>query len=487
MLSRLHRATQRSQWTLVIALGMGVFVGGFDQTFIVPVLSSVLRDFDVPLDDFGSASWTINGYLLGYVAALPLMGRVADVHGYGRVFVAALVLYMAASVAVALSPNLQFMAVARAATAVGGGALVPVALGVAAQSLGESQRPLGLSAISIADDGSSLLGPLWGTAVGVWLGWRGLFWLNVVLGLPVLVAVLLLARRMPAHPGGKVDWKGGLLLTSSLAALTFALADVAARPRPLEQTLGLYFLSAVLLVAFIRAERGTGQPLVELGMFRDRRVFAGFLVFLLEGGGLICALVNIPLMAEVLWDKSGAGPGLVLMRMVLFMIVGGVLGGLLVRPLGPRITATTGLLLSALGLLGMALWVEAPGDGVVWATLAVAGLGFTLSDAPVYLVVADATDSARRVSAMALLQVAQTLGMMIGLALLASQGLGRFDQRAADLFAADPAGLDPADVRDLIHQTLDETFIAAAVAVAIAAAVAAVLLPRHATSKAGPS
>ncbi|MGE0569605.1 MAG: MFS transporter [Dehalococcoidia bacterium] len=469
-----------SPWALLVALGMGVFVGGFDQTFIVPVLSSVLRDFDVPLDDFGSASWTINGYLLGYVAALPLMGRVADVHGYGRVFIAALVVYMVASVAVALSPNLQFMALARAVTAVGGGALVPVALGVASQSLSERQRPLGLSAISIADDGSSLLGPLWGTAIGVWLGWRGLFWLNVALGLPVLIAVLFLTRRIPPQPGGRVDWKGGLLLTGALTALTFALADVAARPRPIEQTLALYALSAALLLGFLAIERQAGQPLIDLSMFRDRRVSAGFIIFLLEGGGLICALVNIPLMAEVLWDESGAGPGLVLMRMVLFMVVGGLLGGLLVRRAGPRLTAAAGLGLSSAGLFGMAGWSEVPGDAIVWATLAVAGLGFTLSDAPVYLVVADSADSSGRVSAMALLQVAQTLGMMIGLALLASQGLGRFDQRAADLFAADPAGLDPADVRALIHQTLDETFIVAGVVVAIAAAIAALLLPRRA-------
>lgn len=469
-----------SPWTLLVALGMGVFVGGFDQTFIVPVLSSVLRDFDVPLDDFGSASWTINGYLLGYVAALPLMGRVADVYGYGRVFIAALVVYMAASVAVALSPNLAFMAFARAATAIGGGALVPVALGVAAQSLDERRRPLGLSAVSMADDGSSLLGPLWGTAIGVWLGWRGLFWLNVALGLPVLIAVLLLAHRMPRHPGGRVDWTGGLLLTGALTALTFALADVAARPRPIEQTLALYGLAAALLAAFVAIERRAVQPLVELAMFRDRRIVAGFAVFMLEGGGLICALVNIPLAAEVLWDRSGAGPGLILMRMVLFMVVGGLLGGLLVRRAGPRATAATGLGLASAGLLLMAAWPEVPGDSIVWLTLAIAGVGFTLSDAPVYLVMADWSDSARRVSAMALLQVAQTLGMMIGLALLASQGLGRFDQRAADLFAADPAGLDPLAVRALIHRTLDETFIAAGVVAAIAAVVAAVLLPRRA-------
>lgn len=466
-----------SPWMLVIALGMGVFVGGFDQTFVVPVLSTILRDFDVPIDEFGTASWTVNGYLLGYVSALPLMGRVADVHGYLRVFVGALAVYMVASVAVALSPNLEAMAAARAATAVGGGALVPVALAVAAQSLGERQQPLGLSAVSMADDGSSLLGPLWGTAIGVWLGWRGLFWLNIVLGLPVLIAVLALARRMPTHPGGRVDWWGGALLTGALTALALALADVSAGPRPLAETLGLYGAAATLGTGFVVRQSRAASPLVDLAMFRTPKMAAAFAIFFLEGGGLICALVNIPLVAEVLWDRSGAGPGLVLMRMVLFMVVGGLLGGLLVRGAGVRATAATGLGLAAVGLIGMAAWAEVPRDGVVWLTLAVAGIGFTLSDAPIYLVVAGTADIRRRVSAMALLQVAQTLGMMIGLALLASQGLGRFDQRAADLFAADPAGLDPAEYRAVIHRTLDETFVAAGIVVALAAVSAALFLP----------
>lgn len=479
MRQRLVAAPGASPWVLVIALGMGVFVGGFDQTFVVPVLSRILRDFDVPIDEFGRSSWIVNGYLLGYVAALPLMGRVADVYGYMRVFVGALSVYMAASMAVALSPNLEVMAVARAVTALGGGALVPIALAVAAQSLDSHRRPLGLSAVSMADDSSSLLGPLWGTAIGVWLGWRGLFWLNLVLGLPVLIAVILLARRAPQHPGGCVDWTGGVLLTGALAALAFALADVAATPRPIEGTLALYALAAFLGAAFVHRELRAAQPLVDLRMFRVPKMAAAFGVFLLEGGGLICALVNIPLMAEVLWGERGAGPGLMLMRMVLFMVLGSFVGALLVRRLGIRATAAGGLAVAAVGLLGMAAWPEVPGEAAIWVTLAVAGAGFTVSDAPVYLVVSATADVQRRVSAMALLQVAQTLGMLIGMALLASQGLGRFDQRAAELFAGDPLGLDPAAYRAVIHRTLDETFVVAGLVVAVAALMAWAWLPRR--------
>ena len=471
-----HPLTPASPWALVIALGVGVFVGGFDQTFVVPVLARMLADLDIPISEFGNASWIINGYLLGYTVAMPLMGRVADVYGPLRVFLVGLLIFMAGSVLVAVAPNLTTLTLARAVTALGGGALVPVALAIAAGSLPPHQRPLGLSAISVADDASSLLGPLWGTLIGVWLGWRGLFWMNIALGLPVMITVALLARRgdgrrvpgaalggdgssNPAPGAHGVDWIGGVVLAGALGSLTFALADAGAGPRPLSQTLALYALAAVLFVLFARRELRTRVPMVDLRMFRSVRLTAANVLFFLEGGALITALVNVPLMTEVLWDRGGAQPGLMLMRMVLFMIAGGLLGGLLAPRIGFRATAFAGFALAAAGLLGMRAWPEQPSETARWAALAVAGLGFTLSDAPIYATVMNAVEAGRRASAAALLQVLQTTGMIVAMALLAAQGLGRFNQRAADLFRESAFEGNQEQYRAIMHRTFDETFL----------------------------
>ena len=171
----------RAGWPVVVALGFGVFIGGFDQTFVIPVLTTMLGDLNVAIDELDQASWILNGYLLGYTVALPLMGRLADVHGHYRIFVVGMLIFMGGSVIVALAPNLAILTVARAVTALGGGALVPVGLAIASHSLPQSQRTMGIAAISTLDDASSLAGPLWGTLIGVWLGWRGLFWMNIVL------------------------------------------------------------------------------------------------------------------------------------------------------------------------------------------------------------------------------------------------------------------------------------------------------------------
>ncbi|MER3420547.1 MAG: hypothetical protein C4290_08515, partial [Chloroflexota bacterium] len=355
------------------------------------------------------------------------------------------------------------------------GALVPVALAIAAERLPPHERPLGLSTISALDDASSLLGPLWGTLIGVWIGWRGLFWMNIVLSLPVLVVVVLLARGQRVRRPVPVDWTGGFLLALALLVITFALADTGVTPRPVWQSALLYSLGAALIAAFVWWELRIPHPMIDLRMFRLSRVSAANVMFFLEGGALITALVNIPLMDEVLWGGKGAEPGLMLMRMVLFMILGGVLGGVLAPRLGFRWTAMVGFALSTAGLLGMRAWPQEPTEAQRWAALALAGLGFTLADAPLYATVVNAVEAGRRAAAAAVLQVCQTTGMIVGMALLASRGLGRFNERAAALFGQEGVALDEAKFKVVQHQTFDETFLVAALATAAAALLALTL------------
>lgn len=473
-------AGRRSPWWLVAVLGTGVFVGGFDQTFVVTVLPEMQRDLGVSVDRFGQLSWVISGYLLGYTVAMPLMGRVADVYGHARMFVVALLLFMGGSLAVALAPNLWSLVAARAVSAVGGGAMVPISMALAAEVLPRSRRPLAIGGISALDDTSSLLGPLWGALVARLLDWRALFWLNIILAIPVLIAVLRLAPRdRPAH-GGIVDWWGGGLLAAALTALTVALTDDGANPRPVSVTLLLMALALLLLAAFAWWEMRARVPLIDLGMFRSGRLTAANIAFFLEGGALITAMVNVPLMTQVLFGGDEVDGGLNFMRMVLFMPVGGVLGGLLAVRIGFRLTAVLGFLAAAAGLALMIAWPLDPGQLQLWLAMAIAGLGFTIADAPLYATVVEGVAPERRASAAALLQVLQTTGMIVGMALLASRGLATFNRRAADLFRE--RGLEGTEeaYRQIMHRTFDETFALAAVAMLIAAALALALAPGRA-------
>ncbi len=117
--------SRRVPWVVALA-ALGVFLAADDQTSIVALLPAMTEDLGVAQDQFYRAAWIINGYILGYVVVMPLMGRAADSFGHGRVYVLAMLLFCAGSAWVALAGNLTLLSVARAVQPVGAGSLVPV-------------------------------------------------------------------------------------------------------------------------------------------------------------------------------------------------------------------------------------------------------------------------------------------------------------------------------------------------------------------------
>ena len=266
-----------------------------------------------------------------------------------------------------------------------------------------------------------------------------------------------------------MDWQGGLLLSISLGALTFAIAGAGESLRELWMILLLYATAAAFMGLFVWRQLRVAAPLIDMRMFRIRRVALANVVFLLEGMALITALVNVPLMAQVVWGLEGTGPGLMLGRMVLFMAVGGIAGGALATIVGYRLTTLVSFAIAAAGLFAMAGWASEPSQIALWTALGLAGLGFTLADASLYATIMEGVEAGRRASATAVLQVFQTLGMVVGMALLGSEGLGRFDQRAGALFSQSLFEITEEDLIEVVRQTMDETFFVAAVLMAAAA------------------
>ncbi|MDE2695382.1 MAG: MFS transporter, partial [Chloroflexota bacterium] len=166
--------SRRSAW-LLIAVAGGVFIAADDQTSVVTVLPALIPDIGLAVDDFFLASWVINGYLLGYIVALPIVGRIADARGHGRVYAASLGVFMLGSALVAAAPDFWWLVVARGLQAVGGGAVVPVAMAIVVAQMPPGRRALGLGAIAAASEGGALVGPLWGGLITELLGWRWMF------------------------------------------------------------------------------------------------------------------------------------------------------------------------------------------------------------------------------------------------------------------------------------------------------------------------
>jgi EmrB/QacA subfamily drug resistance transporter len=462
---------------LLAAVGFAVFLGALDQTVVVTLLEPIMNGVNVPLDEFYRAAWVINGYILGYVVAMPLMGRIADVHGHSRIFLLALFIFLVGSLWVSACQSLNMLIVARAVQAIGGGALVPVSMAIVADHVPAERRALGLGFLGAAAEGGGLFGPLWGGSWVQLLGWRGHFWINVPLSVPIIVIVLVFMARSGERKTAKmpVDYVGGLLLGAALTCLAVALTDDPVHGRPVAVNATLYVLAAAFGAGFLVRERLTKVPMIMLSLFRSMSFSAGNLTHLLMGGTLIVAMVDIPVFTIIVMKGSYFEGGLNLMRLTVMLPVGAVLGGYLAGWLGFHRTTALGMFVSAVGFFFMTFWTENVHDPQFTLNLLLTGLGFGLVIAPISAAVVNSVADHQRATASALLTVMRLVGMLIGVALLTSRGLGSFYQQAGNIPLDSPEYKTL--IADLEVSTFTDTFMGAAV-VCLLAVVPALLIGR---------
>lgn len=339
--------TRIPPYVALIPVFAGVFIAADDQTVVITVLPQMMLDMKVDVvKEVDQASWTITGYLLGYVAAMPLIGRLSDVWGHRRLFILCMALFMVGSVAVAMSTSLTWLVAARVFQAIGAGALVPISIAIMGDLFPPDRRGVPMGLMGASAEAGGVIGPLWGGIIIRYLDWQWVFWINIPLGAAVLLGVLVLLRPSP-RIRAKVDYLGGGLIALSLAALTLGLARVGA-PDPL---MAIYLaVSTGSLLLFVVRQRTSVDPLLPLSMFRGWIFRAANATHLLVGGALIIGMVTIPLMANTVLGLSPLEGGLMLMRLTAGIPVGALIGGIACRRLGYRTPTIVGLALAGLQL-----------------------------------------------------------------------------------------------------------------------------------------
>ena len=197
--------------------------------------------------------------------------------------------------------------------------------------------------------------------------------------------------------------------------------------------------AALVLVALVWLERRKEQPLLSPDFFRSRSVLATLSAKLLMGASLIIAMVTVPLMANTVLERSSLEGGLMLMRLTSTVPVGALLGGYLAYRLGHRAVSALGLAIAAAGLFLMSGWLPDDGDAMLTLYLLLAGFGFGLVIAPLFVAAMDAGPDDYQATAASMVTVARMVGMALGLAALSAWGMDRFLLLAAEL----PSALSP--------------------------------------------
>ena len=461
----------------MVALCAAVFVAALDQTMVLTVMKSIMISLYIDVRNLTDAGWIFTAYLLGYTVAMPLFGRLADVWGRRPTTLVALGLFMVGSAFCVFLGRLDLFVAARVVQAAGGGALVPVAMAAAADMYPLARRALVLGIIGGAAEAGGVLGPLYGPALSAAWSWRLIFLVNIPLCL-VLAPICWWLLRPGASPSfrdegmdaedeaaglsrrrwwdtGRIDYIGAALMALTLAGVAIGLEIgttlVGTGSEGPSQSGGIVrwpwlVVAAVAFVAFILYERRARRPLIRLELFRKAPFSAANIANFLVGAALLVGMFAVALYANTLFGFSQIGSGLLLARLTVMIPVGAVIGGLLADRIGYRAVAILGFMMACGGYLLVSRWSVHPSNLTMTRDLLISGFGFGLVVGPIGATITHASGSKWMATGSALVTVSRMVGMIVGLSVMSSWGVRRYNSLAAHITIpiVRPAGLTDA-------------------------------------------
>jgi MFS family permease len=591
---------------LLSLAAIAVAFAAADTYVVVLALPEMMGSVGIPIDKLQRAAPIVSGFLLGYVAMLPLIGRIADLRGRLPVLVAALLVFATGSLVTALAYDLPSMVTGRFLQGVGAGGLVPATLALVADLYPVDRRGVPLGIVSAVQELGSVIGPLFGAVVLAVADWPAIFAINMAVGLvlaaalratgfetvaaqppqpavveqsgtrapvveegalapvskppqrrhlPDLIGLLLLVVTLvfgaivfirPASLVSDLTWGqyfipfagDGRWLTPvgvvAMAGLVLFLVRCATAKRPLVDLRGwgrsardadltgafllavalggvilafatadpkvqvfsdqgLWYLlgSAVATVALVLHLRRAEAPLLPRGALRRTPAWGAVMVSFFVGAALIAALIDIPIYARTtVYRSSQVMAALVLVRFLVALPVGAVVGGYLIRTRSAGLVTAVGMGMSAVGFGLMSRWgVDTLHDPSSNVALVLCGFGFGLALAPVNAAVLAATEPDVHGVATAMVVVARMVGMLVGISALTTIGLHRYYAKQHALDSVTEVCGEPKmcsayrDLQKAAGVAQEQTVFLGAVFCAIAAGVLALLLFRHAATR----
>jgi MFS family permease len=420
-----------------------VLLGALDTYVVVTIMTDIMHDVGIPINKIQQVTPIVTFYLLGYIAAMPLLGRASDRFGRKLLLQASLAAFAVGSVVTALSDDRAVLVIGRAIQGTASGALLPVTLALAADLWSQRNRAAVLGGIGAAQELGSVLGPLYGIFI-VWLlgTWRDVFWINVPL---TVIAMVMIHFSLPSREKGdgapeRVDVIGGVLLAVTLGLAVVGLYNPAPDGKHVLPTWGAPVLIGAGIAAVIFAvwERFARTRLIEPAGVRFRPFLAALGASVTAGAALMVTLVNVELFGQGVLEMDNNQAAALLLRFLVALPIGALAGGWIATKVGDRAVACVGLLIAAGAYWLISHWpidVLAARHNLGLFTLpmldtdlALAGIGLGLVIGPLTSATLRVVPAAQHGIASSAVVVARMIGMLVGIAALSAWGLYRFNQ-----------------------------------------------------------
>ena len=366
-------------------------------------------------------SWVTNVYSLAFGGLLLLGGRAGDVLGRRRVFLAGIAVFTLASLLGGLATSSGWLLAARGIQGVGAALAAPGALALITTNFAEgSERNRALSIFSATSSAGASVGLILGGVLTDWLSWRSVLFINVPVGIAVLVIAPMFIEETERHRG-RLDIAGAFTSVTGMVALVYAFIRASDAGWSDSTTLLSFAAGVVLLVAFVTVEARARQPVVPLRLFADRARSGAYLIMLLLAAAMFGMFFFL---VQFLQNSLGFGP---LKAGVAFLPMTGLLFGVarlaprLVPRFGPRRLMLTGLPFIIVGMLWLTRLSATSGyaSGVL-GPMVLFGLGAGLVFLPVTLTILSGVRREDSGAASGMLQTMQQVGGALGMAILVS-------------------------------------------------------------------
>ncbi|HST81218.1 MAG TPA: DHA2 family efflux MFS transporter permease subunit [Kineosporiaceae bacterium] len=478
-------ALDRGLLLIAMCVVLGAVMSILDVTVVNVAINTLAREFETPL---ATIQWVATGYTLALATVIPLTGWGADRFGTKRLYVTSIVLFVSGSVLSGLAWNAESLIGFRILQGFGGGMLMPAGMTILTRAAGPQRLGRVMAVMGVP----MLLGPICGPILGGWLvdsfSWRWIFFINIPIGVVALTASLRILPKDVPSPGQRLDLLGLVLLSPSLAAIIYGLAESSTNGGfNHAEVLVPIGLGVVLLGFWFRHTRRTKDALIDLKLFRNKTFAASTTTMMLMIISVFGGMLLLPLYLQAVRGESALSTGLLLAPQGLGAMLAMPISGLLTDRTGVGRIVPCGLALVGLSFLGLTQLTSTTSYTWLSVLLFVQGVGMGFTMMPT---MTGAMQTLRRASiarASTTLNIIQQVGASIGTAvmvvILTAAISARIPGAGGGIGGAPaPADTPPAVLADLqakMAESFGETFWWALGLVLIAFVVALVLLPKQ--------
>jgi EmrB/QacA subfamily drug resistance transporter len=418
MKSNIALDSERRRWLVLAVTVAAQFMVIVDVAVVNVALPAIKHDLHFSQE---SLQWVITAYSIMFAGTLLLGGRLADLLGRRRLFMAGVAVFTLGSLLSGLAWSENALIVTRGVQGLGGALLAPAALSILVTTFREGrERNIALGAWGAASGSGGAVGVLLGGVLTSYLSWSWIFFVNIPLGIAVLAVTPWLVAESRAELAHRhFDVAGASTITAGLMLLVYAITRTSEHGWSDGVTVGLLAAAAALIAAFLGIEARSPAPLLPLRIFRLRTLLAANAVVLMVGASAFAQFFLLALYLQQVLRYSAMQTGVAFVAISVTIVIGSNIAQALTTRLGARPVLTSGLLLTA---AGGALFAQMPAGGHyfwdVFPGLILSGIGLALSFVPVTIAGLNGVQPADAGVASGMLNTSRQIGGSIGLAVV---------------------------------------------------------------------